>query len=258
MSRLTKRTVEATAPSQRDVFVWDDALPGFGLRVLPSKGRTRRLALEPHGVLTPEQARRLASEKLAEVRHGGDPSAERIAARHAPTMADLCERYLTEYAAGRKKARSVAEDRRIIAKPLVPALGRRRIADVEHSEVVRLHNAMRKTPIMANRVLALLSKMFSLAERWRVRPLGSNPCRGIDRFPERARECFLSEAELAKLGEVLGEVERARLESPDALRGSSPSQKSACEQRQAGTEHGTTHPRRTLGLCSRGRRREVG
>ena len=228
MARLTKRAVEAVAPAGCDVFVWDDQLPGFGLRVLPSgkrsyliqyraRGRTRRLALGLHGVLTPEQARRRAAELLAEVRYGGDPSAARSAALHAPTMADLCERYLSDYAAGRKKARSVAEDRRIIARYLLPKLGRRRVADVEHSEAVRLHNALRKTPIMANRVLALLSKMFSLAERWGLRPVGSNPCRGVDRFPERARERFLSEAELARLGDALTEADQKGSERPEAV-----------------------------------------
>jgi integrase len=228
VAKLTKRTVEAVKPAGRDVFVWDEHLPGFGLRVLPSgkrsyliqyraKGRTRRFALGLHGVLTPDQARRRAAELLAQVRHGGDPSAERSAALHAPTVADLCERYLAEYAAGRKKARSVAEDRRIIAKYVLSALGKRRVADIEHSEASRLHNALRATPVMANRVVALLSTAFNLAERWGLRPVGTNPIRGVDRFPERARERFLSEAELARLGEVLSEVERSGAESPEVV-----------------------------------------
>src|SRR3954468_941364 len=46
-----------------------------------------------------------------------------------------------------------------------------------------------------------------LAERWDLRPPGSNPCRGVDRYPEKRRERFLSAAELARLGAVLEEEE---------------------------------------------------
>ena len=40
MPRLTKRTVDAASPSVRgDVFLWDDGLPGFGLRItVPAMG----------------------------------------------------------------------------------------------------------------------------------------------------------------------------------------------------------------------------
>jgi integrase len=67
---------------------------------------------------------------------------------------------------------------------------------------------MRDKPVQANRTLALLSKMLGLAERWGYRPPSSNPCRGVDHFPERPRERFLSASELARLGAVLSEEEK--------------------------------------------------
>src|SRR5436190_1393241 len=97
MPKLTKRTVDAIRPDPAgDVFVWDvgdGALKGFGIRMKPSgvasyliqyrnaEGRTRRLALGRVGTLTPDHARALAQDKLTETRKGGDPSAERHAAR---------------------------------------------------------------------------------------------------------------------------------------------------------------------------------
>lgn len=226
MPKLIKRSVDAARPGPRESFVWDDELPGFGLRVFPSgrktffvqyrargQSRTRRYVLGPYGVLTPADARDLAIEVLAQVRKGRDPSEERRVEAHAPTVGDLCARYLKDYAEGRKKPRSVAEDRRLIDDFIKPALGRRKLRAVTRLDIVRLHNSLQDTPYQANRVLAVVSRMFNLAERWGLRPDGSNPVRHVDRFAERKRERFLSEAELARLGKTLADAERAQTET---------------------------------------------
>ena len=54
--------------------------------------------------------------------------------------------------------------------------------------------------------LAVLSKAFNLAELWGMRPENSNPCRKAPRYPENARERFLSSGELARLGRVFREA----------------------------------------------------
>ncbi|MBO6806749.1 Arm DNA-binding domain-containing protein [Thalassospira sp.] len=86
MPRITKRTVDALKPSPdgRDLVVWDDKLPGFGVRVKPSgvasyiiqyrnkHGSSRSYTVGRHGVLTAEEARELARDQLASVRGGGE------------------------------------------------------------------------------------------------------------------------------------------------------------------------------------------
>ena len=81
----------------------------------------------------------------------------------------------------------------------------------------QLHHAMRETPGAANRTLALLSKMFNLAEKWGLRPDGSNPCRHVEKYRERKLERFLSNEELAQLGAALREVERSQVELPSVI-----------------------------------------
>ena len=44
-----------------------------------------------------EQARSLAQEWLAEVRRGGDPSAAKAEARKAPTVAELCVKFMEDH-----------------------------------------------------------------------------------------------------------------------------------------------------------------
>jgi integrase len=169
------------------------------------------------GALTPENARKIAKTQANKVLHGGDPGAERSEAAKAPSVAQLAERYMAEHARPKKKPRSAKSDESNLNNHVLPALGPKKAAAITRADISRLHHSMRKTPGAANRVLALLSKMFTLAEKWGLRPDGTNPCRHVERNPERKLERFLSETELARLAEVLVEAERTRTELPSAL-----------------------------------------
>lgn len=230
--KLTKRFVESIAAPEAgdaDVVIWDSELPGFGLRVKPSRvrsymlqyrnaaGRSRRVTIGRHGVLTAEEARQHARGLLADAKRGTDPAAARETARRSSTVAQLCHRYLREHAEPHKKASSVAQDRRLIDRRVLPALGTTKADAVTRDDVMRLHHSLCATPYEANRSLALLSKLFSLAEAWRVRPLNSNPCSHVKRFAERKRERFFSAEELGRLGKALAEAENAQTEKPGAI-----------------------------------------
>jgi integrase len=83
-----------------------------------------------------------------------------------------------------------------------PRLGRLKVTEVRHTDIERLHHRIADAaPYRANRTVAVLSKMFTLAVKWEMR--ADNPARGIERAPEEKRERFLSPAEIAHLGEVL-------------------------------------------------------
>ena len=110
-------------------------------------GRTHRVTLGPHGVLTPEAARRRALAVLAEVWNGGDPVAARDADRAAGSVADLCERFLEEYVEIHCKPGTVREYTRLLRKIVVPAIGRRKAADIRRRDVAALHFNLRE-PLM--------------------------------------------------------------------------------------------------------------
>ena len=229
MAKLTKSTVDAARPEARERFIWDSELEGFGLRIFPSgrksfiiqyrnaDGRTRRLTLGPHGKITAAQARQMARKKLGEAVQGGDPAQERKESREAPTMAELAERFLVEHIEPKRKERTAKEYRRLLEKHVLPTLGRRKAEGLKLADIEELHHGMRKTPYLANRVVAVVSSMLSMAEKWGLRARGSNPCAHLDLFRERRRERFLSADELSRLGEVLTAAETSKSETWEAI-----------------------------------------
>lgn len=228
-TKLTIRNVEAVTPTDKDQILWDTDLSGFGCKITPkgkrayflyyrtADGEQRRPTIGLHSSLKPEAARAIAKRWLAEVAEGGDPSRSRQNARIAPDVATLCSRYMAEHAETRKKASSIKNDQRLIDSHIIPSLGSKKVATVIRADIARLHQSLSPTPYEANRMLALASKMFSLAERWGLRPDNTNPAKNIDRYAEAKRERYLSHEELANLWSVLHSDSANQKVSPSAI-----------------------------------------
>lgn len=228
MAKLTKRTVDSVRTPSKETVQWDDELPGFGLRAKPSgarsyvvqyrnrAGRSRRLTLGRHGVLTPREARDMARQILASTRNGHDPAEVRERHRTAATVADFAERWTERHAKTRKKATSLRGDESLLRLYVLPALGNRKLQDVTRADVERLRDSLSDKQTTANRVLALLSAMFNKAEAWGERDSGSNPCRHVERFAERRRERPLAPEEIGVLWRYLDRADRLQLEKPAA------------------------------------------
>jgi integrase len=226
MAKITKRAVDALKPAPgRDVLLWDDEIPGFGVRCRPSGaksyfvkyrtlgGRQRWLTLDEHGSMTPEQARKAARRQKAAIAEGADPAGERDKKRREATVAVAADRYLAEHVAAHNKPSTAAEARRIIETRIKPKLGTIKITELTRADVKAWHQAMSATPYEANRGLAYLSKMLTLAAtEWQL--CADNPCTGIKRFPEKKRERYFADDELARIGEALAAAEREGTEAP--------------------------------------------
>jgi integrase len=228
MPKLTKRIVDAVEPQATEFFLWDEGIPGFGVRVMPSGRksfvvqfragrRARRMSLGPSTVLTCDQARTRAITIIAAVKNGEDPAADRAAKRNAATVSDLAERFDKEHISVRLKASTAKEYRGNLKRFILPALGRLAVPEITRADVAKFHHDLRHIPYQANRCLEVVSRMFGLAEMWGLRPDGSNPRKHIRKYPEEKRERFLSAAELRRIGEVLREMESERIELPSAI-----------------------------------------
>lgn len=222
--RISKRAIDAfeCPPGKDRYFLWDDALAGFGVAAFPSgkkiyvaqyrkDGRSRRVAIGEHGRLTPDEARSQAKTILGAVEKGADPIAERRAAREVRTFGDVARDFLALHVAAKRKGRTGAEYKLILERHVLPAIGSKRILDVRRADVARLHGKLADRPYAANRVLALVSVIWNWAARRDEAALADNPAKGIERYPERGRERFLTTDELARLGSALAEGESVGL-----------------------------------------------
>ncbi len=198
--------------------MWDSALKGFGLRVETSgaktflvryrmAGRKRFVAIGRLGQLTPEQARGLAQETLASVRHGRDPADERRKEKVAISVSELAARFLDEHVGAKRKESTAIHYRRLIDCYLLPKHGGRKAYDFARADLARLHLSLRDRPYQANRLLAVVASMYSSGKRHVLVPEGSSPAARIERFPETRRERFLSTEELARLGAAFRQFE---------------------------------------------------
>lgn len=225
---LTPRDVlELPGPDGKrgHIIHYDGALPGFGLRVTKAGARSFVLNYRADGIerritlgsiaanATQASLKSVLVEMRAKATHikgaakydGRDVLAERKASRERATVADLAERYLETHAP-KKRASSQKNDKAMIDNFVLPALKNRRVEDVEFEHIDALHRKISKdgSPIAANRVVSLLSKMFSLAIKWKLRSQSSgNPAKGIERNPEEGRRRYLTRDELKNLGMAL-------------------------------------------------------
>jgi len=228
LPKLTKRQIEALEIKDKDYFVWDSELSGFGIRVFPTSrkqfvlqyrfGKTsRRMSLGRFGAITPDQARGLALKALVQIRQDVDPQVQKREKRTALTVRDLAQRFDEEHIEVHLKPSTAKEYRRNLKLFILPAIGHLRIIDVTRADIAKYHHDWRDRPYQANRNIEIISKMFNLAELWGLRPDGTNPRRHIKKYPEKKRERYFSAAELQAIGRVLGEMEEERVELPSAI-----------------------------------------
>ena len=221
---LSKRVVDRLSVNGKDAIFWDRDLAGFGVRVYPSGkkvfvvqtrafGRSKRVSLGRHGDITTEIARKDATAVIARIKKGQPAVQAEPEPAPDPTVADLAERYQREYVEMHCKPATVSHYRLMLRKHIVPALGERLVADVEHKEILAFHNKLHRMPTVANRAADILVKMFNLADSWGWRPSGSNPCRGVPRFKVAKHERFLTREELHRLGQALRAAPAERLAS---------------------------------------------
>ena len=243
MAKLTKRIVDAADVREKDYFIWDDELPGFGLRVFASgkrsyliqyraAGRTRRYTIGLHGVWTPETARQEAKVQLGRVARGDNPSEERQLDHKAITVKELCALYTADLNAGLilgkggrpKKPTTIVTDTGRIERHIIPLIGARRVKDLTKADINKVlkdimagktrvavkTKKLRGKAIVrggagtATRTVGLLGGILTYAVDAGI--IEINPAHGIKKPKDNVRNRRLTEAEYRTLGQMLREA----------------------------------------------------
>jgi integrase len=227
-TRFTARSITTLAiptGTERQRDYWDSELPGFGLRVSSTGRRTwvvryrvegqrrlRRLSLKPtYPDLSLADARVKARKAMRQAADQVDPAAKKRERREAGTFGDLAAEYLKDHAKPGKK--SWQEDERIINNELLAKDGADwrhvKVTDITRPDIRAVFKAItaRPAPVMANRVVALISKMlnYALTElEW----IDANRAAKLGKNKETSRARVLSDAEIRELWQATGETER--------------------------------------------------
>lgn len=213
---MKKRDIDALTPGQ---LIWDPAIKGLGCRCTAKggrmyvlkyrlNGRQRWITIGRHGSpWTPADAAKEAKRLLGLVAQEIDPADERDALKRARTVRQLAEAFLDDYVSVKLKPSTARDYDMLIRQRIIPALGSVRADALTKADLEHLHRKMKDTPRRANMALAVISKMFS----WADLPY---PGGRIRKYPERARHRYLSEAELAVLGEALARAEAKGAATP--------------------------------------------
>jgi integrase len=221
--RLTNKFV---AKLTGEAMWWDDdpKATGFGVRSYPGgsksffvdyrlNGRQRRYTLGPFPRWSAEAAREQAKKLRKEIDRGVDPAGDKRARRTAPTVQDLIDRYIADHLPKKSVVGPRLRDEKKMLAEIGARLGKHiKVADIHGGDIADMHRRITESgrPVRANRILAIASKMFSLALvpmagetlPWRNASLG-NPCKGIERNHEEAKERFFSQSELTAISDVL-------------------------------------------------------
>lgn len=233
---ITQNTVRRLLQgTPEDRIIWDsgnNSVRGFGLRLTAAgtvsfilnyyfDGKERRYSVGRHPEWTVDAARKEAMALRVNIDNGNDPvmsrKAERDARMSEPTFKALADAYLRD-AATRKRESSLYDDRRMLGlnddgtpksdddeamrkKRILFVLGDRRLSEIKRDDIVRFHNSLKETPYQANRVLALLSAIFSfgIKSEW----IEKNPAKGLPKFGEEKRKRYLSIEEMQRFREAL-------------------------------------------------------
>ena len=202
---------------RKDTVYWDSELPGFGVRAYTSgskvyvvqtraNGRSRRLTLGRHGILSAEEARKRAALVISRIK-SGQPAVVSTVELKGPTVAEVAARYLKEHVEVRLKPATVRAIHGDLDRHILPKFGSLPMESVGYERIAAYHSKLFRVPMMANRMVETLSAMFSMAETWGEVPEGTNPCPRVVRYKRKNRERFLTKAEFERLGQVLSEME---------------------------------------------------
>ncbi len=208
---FTDKEIKSKKPKDHIYDVREPNGDGFALRVFPSgekswvfiytyQGRKRRMTLGRYPTMPLKQAKLEHKKALSILQNDNkDPAfekkKEKVEARDSSTIDGLIEEYMEKHAKPNK--RSWKEDERMLRKDVSSKWGKRKAKDITRRDVIQLLDEIKErgAPIIANRTLACVRRMFNFAIKRAL--LDFSPCVMIEApAKENRRDRYLSADEI--------------------------------------------------------------
>lgn len=218
MTKLTHKLIDSLShdPHSKSAVLElsDVEVPGLKLAVTKAghkmwwfrfriNGTKKMMKLGSYPALSLAEARQLALELKGQLCRGIDPTVEKKAEKAMPTVSEFAVREYLPWAKLNK--RSWMDDESRLRREIAELIGQKKLQEVTTRDVMLVHSCVyqKNSAATANRYLALLSKLFSLAAQWGH--IERNPARGIQKYREAGpRHRWLSGEELKRFLEELG------------------------------------------------------
>ena len=207
--RLTDAAIARLRPREREYTVWDRGVPGLGVRVRPTGGRSYVLLQEIDGHSKRVSLGPVSTKSISEVRQecharqaSTEPDKSIPAPRAIPSLTAFVESEWKEACFNRYKPSTKKGVRSLLARQLLPEFGSKPLDRITPTQVTRWFDAFSGTsPGNANHALDLLRQIMNFAIACRY--VDTNPAHGIKKNRRPALSRFLSREEIVRLHRVL-------------------------------------------------------
>ena len=225
MAKLSKSAVEQAKIKDRDYFLWDDEIKGFGCNILasgekrtyyflyysPTTKKKAKIKIGCHGNVTVDFARKKALEFSHLVASGIDPrdkkKQEIIQEKKSILLKDFFPIYMERHAQHHNEPNTLRANRQQFKNHLQPFFGDKKLDSITRQDVFEFKNRLSSRKTTFNRSFILLKAMFNKAILWGYLTQTINPCEGVDKYPEIARETFLTDKQIARIKGILASYE---------------------------------------------------
>ena len=223
--RLTDAAIARLRPREREYTIWDSRVPGLGVRVRPSGGRSYVLLQEAGGRSKRVSLGLVSSKRIADVRREcharrADPKRAETAspARVVPLFRDFVAGPWKEAHFDRYKPSTKKGVRAVLASRILPAFGPKPLDRITPAQVSRWFDTFSGTaPGGANNGLGVLRQIMNFAIACGHIDMNSTRRIRPNRRPRLSR--FLSREEIGRLHRVLDmQTRKGRRQQADIIR----------------------------------------
>jgi integrase len=238
MAKLTKSLVEQAKPQDKDYFLWDDEIKGFGCRILkggkktyvffcysPTTKKKTNIKIGCHGNITIDFARKKALELSLLVASGIDPRDQKKEQKakaekdekEGILFQEFVEIFKEKHMNVYYKPSTLKICSYLFKNQILPFFTNKKLNSITKQDIFAFQNVHLQHKTTCNRCLDTIRIIFTKAILWGFRTDGINPCAGVSKYKENKKERFLTEEELEALKEKLNSYQSLRPEGPYVL-----------------------------------------